>query len=102
MGTWDEIDERCGQEAIKVLAGPANGLAESLNHPLLISHQKRKEQQWRKFQNRTDRILGAQKCAEWESLESVYKMFFIGFPKQPTGKYFTKFEQLMSKEANPY
>ena len=39
---------------------------------------------------------------EWESLESVYKMFFIGFSKQPTGKSFTKFEQLMRKEADPH
>ena len=29
-------------------------------------------------------------------------MFFIGFSKQPTGKSFTKFEQLMRKEADPH
>ena len=32
----------------------------------------------------------------------MYKMFFIGFPKQPTGKSFIKFEQLMRKEVDPY
>ena len=32
----------------------------------------------------------------------MYKMFFIGFPKQPTGKSFTRYEQLMRKEADPH
>ena len=32
----------------------------------------------------------------------MYKIFFIGFPKQPTGKSFTRYEQLMRKEGDPH
>ena len=32
----------------------------------------------------------------------MYKIFFIGFPKQPTGRSFTRYEQLMRNEGDQH